>query len=166
MRKSIVAAIGAAATVAVAGGTGLAMASTSHPAATGTEHFQLMSTSASSNRDSLVAYGAFTAAGVDISGNGNTDTVDLPGGTFRLTHKQTGGSQHVNPATCLLTVNQRATYRISDGTGRYAGISGSGKATVAILGIGARNSKGGCAINKAPAAFQFIVRASGPVTLP
>ena len=67
MHKIITSAAVAAAATALLGGTGIAAAS-SHAGAAKAEHFQLMSTSASSNRSSLIAYGAFTAGGVDTAG--------------------------------------------------------------------------------------------------
>ena len=47
---------------------------------------------------------------------------------------------------------QNATYTLGNGTGAYQGVTGSGKATLNILGIAARNSAGKCSMTKAPAA--------------
>ncbi len=165
MRNSIVAAIGTAAVAAAIGGTGLAMAGT-HAGTTQTEHFQLMSTSSTPNTSSLIAYGAFTAAGVDSVGSHNTDTVTLPGGTFKIVHKDVSHTQQFNPATCQFSFGAKAAYTLGSGTGKYKGISGSGTAQVSVLGIGARDSKGACSMSKPPVAQQQIIRASGPVTLP
>jgi hypothetical protein len=164
MRKIITSAAVAAAAAAVLGGTGMAVAGT-HAAATGTEHFQLMSTS-SFNRSSVVAYGAFTAGGAGVSGAHNTETVTFANGSFTLVHKSTGGHQQFNPTTCLLTGRQTATYTIGNGTGAYAGISGSGKAVLTILAVAARNSTGACSQALPPAAIHVVINASGPVTLP
>ncbi len=163
MRKIITSAALAASAIALLGGTGIAAAS-SH-AVTKTESFQLMSTSGT-NKSSAIAYGAFTAAGVDTSGAHNTDTLTFSNGTLKLVHKKTGGSQHFDPTTCLLTITQTATYTLGNGTGAYKGVTGSGKATVNILGIAARNSAGKCSMAKAPVAFHFLVNGSGPVTMP
>lgn len=165
MRKIITSAAVAAAAAALLGGTGMAAAS-SHATASGTEHFQLMSTSGTSNKSSVIAYGVFTAGGVDTSGAHNTDTLTFANGSFKLVHKITGGSQHFNTKTCLLTGTQTATYTLGSGTGAYARISGSGKATVNILGIAARNSNGQCSQSLPPVAFHLLINASGPVTLP
>jgi len=167
MFKTIAAIAGAAAVAAAVGGSALAMAS-SHPAASGTEHLQLMSTSATSSSSSLIAYGpAFTAAGTDHEGSGNVDTVTFANGTFKITHKLSGrGTQHFNPVTCQYVVTQNATYKLSGGTGAYKGISGSGTAKLSILGIGARNSKGKCSQTKAPVAQHQLINASGPASLP
>jgi hypothetical protein len=64
----------------------------------------------------------------------------------------------------LLTINLHGTYTIGHGTGKYAGISGSGKYQLAILGIGAR-SHGKCSQTKAPVAWQQVITASGPAHL-
>jgi hypothetical protein len=165
MRKLIIAAAGAAAAAAVIGSTGLAMAST-HASVAKTEHFQLMSTSTTSNKSSLLAYGAFTAAGTDVAGKGNTDTVTFPNGSFKLVHKMVSHTQHFDPATCLYSFGGKATYTVGQGTGAYQGISGSGTAQVSVLGIAARNSKGACSMSLPPVAQQQLISGSGPVTLP
>ena len=164
MRKIITSAAVAAAATALLGGTGIAAAS-SHAAATKTEAFQLMSTSGT-NKASVIASGAFTAGGVGTAGAHNTETLTFANGSVKLVHKKISGSQHFDPATCLLTGTETDSYTLGNGTGAYAGISGSGKATVNILAIAARNSQGKCSMSKAPAAFHFLVNASGPVTLP
>jgi hypothetical protein len=148
--------------VAVIGGGGLASASVS-PAAVQTEHFQLVTASATSNTAGVIAYGAFTGSAVDIMGN-TTDTFKFPNGSFQVRHSPGKGPQSFNPNTCLLTVNQHGTYTLGHGTGRYAGISGHGTYQISILGIGAR-SKGRCSQNQPPVAFQQIIKASGPVHL-
>jgi hypothetical protein len=165
MRNSIIAAIGSAAVAAAIGGTGLALAS-SHGAATQTEHFQLMSTSATSNTSSVIAYGAFTGAGTDKVMAHNTDTVTLPDGTFVITHKDVSHTQHFNPATCQFSFGGKATYTLGRGTGKYEDLSGSGTAKVSILGIGARDSAGKCSMSLPPVAQQQVIQATGPVTLP
>ena len=169
MFKSIAVAAGTAAVAAAVGSSALAVASTGsaqHQAAS-TEHFQLMSTSPTSSNVPVVAYGsAFTASGTDHEGKSNTDTLQFANGTFKLTHKMTGGTQHINPATCLFTFTGTATYKLSGGTGAYQGISGSGSAKLSLLGITARNSKGKCSPSLAPVAQQELIQASGPATLP
>jgi hypothetical protein len=156
------AAIGAISAAAVLGGAGLAAAS-ARPAASGTEHFQIMTTSATSSTDSVIATGVFVAGGVSHEGK-TTGTEVFPGGTFRIVHSPGKGPQTFNPKTCLLTVSQHGTYTLSHGTGKYKGISGHGKYQISILAIAAR-SKGKCSMSKPPVAFQLIIKASGPVTL-
>jgi hypothetical protein len=151
--------------VAIGGVAAASASPTVVPSVSGIQHFQLMTTSATSNRASVIAHGAvFTAGGVDIQGN-KVDTVKFPGGTFRIRHSAGHGPQSFNPRTCLLTVTQRGTYRLSHGTGKFKGISGHGRYLVRILAVGPRNAKGKCSMSKAPTAFQQIINAQGPAHL-
>jgi hypothetical protein len=166
MRRTLAAAIGAVSVAAMLSSAGLAAASTraSAPAAHGTEHFQIMSTSATASTNSIIATGLFTAGGVNHPGN-TTDTAVFPGGTFKIAHSPGKGTQSFNPETCLLTLNLHGTYTVGHGTGQYAGISGHGTYQLSILAIGAR-SGGKCSQSKPPVTFQQIIKASGPVALP
>ncbi len=161
MRKMLGIATGLVA-MAAAGAAGVAGAST-HPALSGTEHFQLVSTSTTSNRGMVIAYGAFTARAVDVQGN-KADTFKFANGSFKVTHSPGKGPQTFNPKTCLGLVNQHGTYTIGHGTGAYAGITGRGKYQLSIVLIGAK-SGGRCVRNKPPAAAEIIIRATGPVRL-
>jgi hypothetical protein len=165
MRKSIASALTAAAAAAVVGGTGLAMAST-HTAVSGTENFQMMTTSGTSSSASVIASGMFTAPGVDHEHNkANTATFVFSNGTINLKHSKGTGTQNFNPKTCLLTINEHGTYNLTSGTGAYTGITGSGKYQLSILAIGAK-SGGKCTQSKPPVAFHQLINASGPVSLP
>ena len=165
------AAVVAAGAVAVTGLTG-ASAATIRPAApavrpsvSGIEHFQLMTTSATSNKESIIALGSvFTAGGVDHAGN-RVDRVVFPGGTFKIRHFKGHGTTRVNPVTCLLRINRHGTYRLRAGTGKYAGISGHGRYRLKIRAVAARNANGHCTQSKPPVAFQQIIKAHGPVKL-
>jgi hypothetical protein len=180
MRKTLAALIGAAATVTMITGAGVAAASparpgspahpvtitrpaSSHRAVTGTEHFQAVSTSLTSSRSKVVAYGVFNASGVDIATSNTRDTFKFPGGKFRVRHHATRSRQHFSTRTCAGTVRERGTYKLSHGTGKYAGISGHGRYRLRGL-IVARHTAHGC--SRRPIAIQVIIRAHGPVTLP
>jgi hypothetical protein len=166
-RRNKIAAI--AGTVVAAGAvvlSGLTAASaTSAPVPT--EHLQLDSVSATSNRAPVIATGVFTASGVDHQGSGNIDKVVFPGGTFKINHTNGAGPFHFSPKTCVFSGTIHGTYKIYGGTGRYAGISGHGKYVADVLGIGPRTANGKCNPNQnaAPVAQQEIIRASGPLTL-
>ena len=165
MRKTITSAIIAASAAATVVSGGMALAST-HSATTGTESFQMMTTSGTSRSASVIARGVFTAPGVDHENHrNNTATFVFPTGTVRLKHSAGTGQQAFNPKTCLLTVNFHGTYKITGGTGSYAGITGRGNYKLNILGIGQR-SGGKCSQSKAPRAYRQVINASGPVTLP
>lgn len=150
-----------AATAAMLGG-GAAQASAT-PAASGTEHLQLVSTSATSNKASIIVSGVFTAGGVDVQGN-KADTVKFSNGSFKIAHSNGTGTQKFNPTTCLMTIQLHGTYKISSGTGTYKGISGHGTYQLSILGVGAKVG-GKCSQKAAPVAFQQVIKASGPVHL-
>jgi hypothetical protein len=165
MRKSIASVITAAAAAAVVGGTGLAMAST-HTAVSGTENFQMMTTSGTSSTASVIASGVFTAPGVDHEHRStNTATFVFSNGTVSVKHSSGTGQQSFNPKTCLLTVNLHGTYKITGGTGSYAGITGSGNYKLSILGIAAR-SGGKCTQSQPPLAWHQVINASGTASLP
>jgi hypothetical protein len=163
MRKTLAAVIGAVSVTAVLGGAGLAAAS-ARTAVSGTEHFQLMSTSATSKQSSIIATGAFTAGGSDTSMTSSTATVTFPGGTFVITHSKGTGTQSFNPNTCLLQANLKGTYSLGNGTGAYAHISGTGTYQLSILAVGAK-SGGTCSKTLPPPTFQQVISASGPVSL-
>src|SRR5690349_11794547 len=133
MRKTLAALIGAAATVTMITGAGVAGASpvypartshpaSAHPAVTGVENFQSVSASISRKRSPVVIYGACTDRGVDVTTGKTTDRFRFPGGSFRVTHNNTRSHQHFNPTTCAGTFRQRGTYTLSNGRGTYAGI--------------------------------------------
>ena len=156
------AAVAASATVALTG-LSAASASPARPAASGTEHLQLMSTSATSSAAPIIGYGVFTASGVDHMGN-KADTIKLPGGSFKINHSPGKGPQHFNPKTCLAQIAQHGTYTLSGGTGKYKGISGHGTYHFTLLLLG-KKVHGKCSQKAAPVAFQQIIQASGPASL-
>ena len=162
MRRTFAAAIGTLSVAAVISGASLAGASGS-AAASGTEHFQLMSTSATSKTSGLIATGVFTVGGTDTRTTSTTDTVTFSNGTFVITHSKGTGSQSFNPQTCLLKLNLTGTYTLGSGTGAYAGISGSGTYQLTILAVGAKS--GGTCSKTLPPTFQQVIRASGPASL-
>jgi hypothetical protein len=131
---------------------------------TGTEYIQEMSTSATSPVSQVIAHGAFTAAGTDTQTSQNTDLLKFPGGTFVATSKATSVQNHVDSGTCATTLTIKLTYTLGKGTGRFAGISGSGHATTTVLNLAVHPAHGGCSPT-ASIAQQSLVEASGPVTL-
>ena len=161
--------LGGISLVAVAGAmaaTGLTAASASQAAgSSGFEHFQLVTTNPANNAPStIIARGAFTAGGIDHPGS-KVDTVVFPDGTFKIAHSNGTGTPRFNAKTCLGAIVLNGTYRLSGGTGAYAGISGHGIYRLNILIVAARNSAGKCSQKLPPAAFQQIIRAQGPVSL-
>jgi hypothetical protein len=171
MRKNHRRLLAAAGSMLAAGAIALsgiaAAAAAPHAAQAGTsgiEHFQIMSTSATATKDTVIAYGLFTAGGVDITTSNTTDTFKFPNGTIKVRHSPGTGPQSFNRHTCRITVHQHGTYTLVSGTGKYAGISGHGTFHLDILAVGAR-SHGKCTQKKPPVTFELIVRASGPAHL-
>jgi hypothetical protein len=132
-------------------------------AASGTEHFQLMSTSPTSNTANVIASGVFTKAGIDHQGS-KVDTLVFSNGTFKVAHSRGTGTPKLNPKTCLLTLNLRGTIALSGGTGAYKGISGKGTYQFSELAILAK-SGGKCTMKKPPTASQVIIKATASVKL-
>jgi hypothetical protein len=172
-KRAALAAMTAAAAAAVIGLAVPASASpaTVRPAAvSGTEHFQIMSTSTTSNKLSVIVYGAFTAAGTDIesaNSNGPTSTsvFALPGGSFKVTHTNPNGGSF-NTKTCLFMFTGKGTFKLSGGTGKYKGITGKGTFTLAFLGIAPRLKSGACNPNAVPITSHQLVNATGAIKIP
>jgi hypothetical protein len=150
--------------VAVAGQAVPADASPSVP---GGVNFQMMTTSGTARTIPVIAWGLFTAAGVDHEDNdGVVHTFAFPGGTFQLRyHLPSGIGYTVNPRTCLATGSGNGPYTLSGGTGAYRRISGSGHYSLNIVEIQAK-ANGACSDTRPPVAFQEVITASGPVKLP
>ena len=151
----------AAATLTV---TGLTAASAASTGVSGTEFTQIMTTSATSPTESIIVHGLFTDYGVDHSGN-NVDTIVLQQGSYKVAHPVTSTSTQSNPATCFSQITEKGTFRVFDGTGKYAGISGHGTFRASVLFIAPRVS-GKCSQTQPPVAFQLVITASGPASLP
>ncbi|MGO8885945.1 MAG: hypothetical protein ACLQI7_20075 [Streptosporangiaceae bacterium] len=173
MRRTLAAVITTVAAAAMISGTSLAAASArpaspASPASSahsGIEHFQAMTTSATARPGSLIATGVFTAGGIDIVKGSKTDKFKFPGGSFTVRHHAVHTKQALNKKTCLFTLSQRGTYKLSRGTGGYARISGSGKYVLHILAISARLSSGRCTFMLLPRTWQQVITAQGPVRL-
>ena len=166
LRGKILGGISVAAVAGAIAATGLTAASASQAAgSSGTEFFQLVNTSPANNApSSIIARGVFTAGGVDHPGS-KVDTVVFPNGTFKIAHSNGTGTPHFNAKTCLFALALNGTYRLSGGTGAYAGISGHGIYRLNLTFVEARNAAGKCTNKVPPTAFQQIIRAQGPVSL-
>jgi hypothetical protein len=164
-RSRLIGRAGAVATVTAIAVSGAMTASAARAAVSGTEHFQMMTTSGTGSTGSVIASGVFTAPAVDHEHSSNTSTFTFSNGTILIKHSNGTGTQHFDPKTCLMTINLHGTYKLLSGTGAYAGISGSGNYQLSILAIGA-SSGGKCVQNKPPVALHQVINASGPVSLP
>ncbi len=156
--------LGIGSAVAVAGA--LALTGITGAAASGSQpgyiHVTIMGTNPSASAPrSIIVTGSINAGGVDKPGN-KVDNAVFPDGSFLITHSKGIGTPRFNPRTCIFQLAQNGTYTLSNGTGAYAGISGHGIYRLNITQVAARNSAGKC--TNASAAFQFLVRAQGPVS--
>lgn len=134
------------------------------PATKPNEHLRIMSTKAASHRLSVIATGAFTAGGIDKPAR-EIDTLILPGGTFTFKHVSTSFTASANPKTCLITETEKGTFTLGGGTGRYAGIRGSGTYVTRIVAVAAKNHARQCKHVQAPQTFQGTTAASGTVRI-
>jgi hypothetical protein len=137
----------------------------------GREHFTLMAALAGRTADapfeaSIIGTGLFTDGGtIDITKREQSAVMKLGQGTIRLT--TTGGSgsaPKVNRSTCLTIQTGSGTYKLGHGTGRYAGISGSGHFATTVHFVSARKPDGNCALNR-ELAYQVVVTLTGTATL-
>jgi hypothetical protein len=129
----------------------------------GAVHLRLMSTKATSRRISVIATGAFTAGGTDRPGR-VTDLLSFQDGTLRYRHVTSTFSASFGSQTCLLTETLTGRFTLADGTGRYAGVHGSGHFALSIVAVTRKNRAGRCTHVQAPATFQQLATANGTVT--
>jgi hypothetical protein len=163
MRISFAAAILVVSVVTAITATNIASA-TVGPGVRPHEHLRIMSTKAASRRLSVIATGAFTAGGYDKPAR-TIDTIVLPGGTFTFKHVSTSFSGTANPKTCLITETQKGTFTLGGGTGKYAGIHGSGTYVTSIVAVATKNHAGQCKHLQAPHTFQGTTTATGTVRM-
>jgi hypothetical protein len=150
-------------------GTGIAAASTlAGSALGGTEQFQTMVDSPTATTVRVVEWGAIgTAAGVGYpKPSAKLSRFVFPDGSYQVTHSVPTGPHSLNPKTCLLRANEHGTYTVSGGTGKYKGITGSGKFTVSGIVILARTKSGACDTSANPVALQQVVDGTATVHIP
>lgn len=148
---------------------GIPVAASAQPA-TGPEDFTIVVTG---HRPQLfTAEGTLIATGTAVpvisnGASGGVDQVQLPGGTFTLTLQNTdsptGGGGPPDPVTCVSTFDGTGISTISDGTGQFAGITGSGTYTFHGTFIATRTPQGSCSQQ---GTIIDIVRDHGTLTLP
>jgi len=173
MLRAPVKVIAAAVTAAAIGGATITAASARmsiSAARHGREHFTLMAalarTADASIHASIIGTGLFTDGGtIDLSKSAHSAEMKLGRGTIRLTTTLGRGSvPNVNPSTCLTSQTASGTYKLSHGTGKYAGLSGSGHFKTTVHFVSARNRDGSCS-QKRELAYQAVVTMTGTATL-
>lgn len=165
MRKAIVTATAtAAAALAVAN---IAAATST----TKTETFTAITSNPGSGVASLIATGGFTAGGTMMLTAKHTETFRFAAGKFTFVVRKGRKHQGLNLTTCLYTKTGSSSYTLTDGTGAYQGISGSGKVSFSLRAVYPL-VKGKCPSSDqpggsgTPTAIQYVQTASGPVSLP
>ena len=73
----------------------------------------------------IIVSGAFSDGGVEHPGR-TIDQAVFNGGSFRIDHSAGHPTSRFNPKTCVGTITQTGPFHVYDGTGRFAGINGSG----------------------------------------
>jgi hypothetical protein len=165
-----------AAILAAAASATLLSAGWASASSSGTQTFVLTSHSNAANPVyQATASGVFSATGT-MQATSTASNAPLkatfPNGTFLLNEVSAGRtSGSINPSTCAAVyTNTGVTYKISNGTGKYAGITGNGTASLKFTGTLPKLSNGKCneASNATPVAGSVtsVVHAVGPVTLP
>jgi hypothetical protein len=128
------------------------------------ERFRIISTSATSRRQSALATGEFTAGGYvvpgQVTGLRSTDKMVFPSGTFLVARHITRQSLPLPTSACLISETIHGTYSLSHGTKAFAGISGSGGFVLRITGV-IRKSHGKC--GGSMTVYQQITYESGTV---
>lgn len=170
MRRALAITLGLAAAASLAGSAAVATAQASpvrapgpgpaRPAQTASaaraEHFRVISISAAA-RSSVLATGAFTAGGYQVSGPvaglRATDTIVFPNGRLTVRRRITRQALPLPTSACLVTETIHGTLSIGGGTGAYRRISGTGGFVQRITGVLPR-SHGQC--GGAMTAYQSI----------
>jgi hypothetical protein len=156
-RAAMAAMVGAAvaAVLGLAVPAGASSIAANPAAVTGAEHFQIMSTATNNSPNSpLIAWGVFTGAGVDreissnAAGTKGVDTFIFANGKFTVKHTAKTQKQSFNTKTCFYAFSQTGVFTLSGGTGKYKGISGSGKFALSVVGIGPKLKSGACNPNQ------------------
>jgi hypothetical protein len=158
MRRPLAAALTLASTAALLGGAAVAAqaspaaapagpAAVHQPGFRGAEHFRIISVTASSRHQSVLATGAFTAGGYQVPGKvaglRAVDKMVFPNGTFLVTRRITKQVLPLPTSSCQISETIRGTLSISGGTGSYRGMSGGGAFLLQISGV-IRKSGGKC----------------------
>jgi hypothetical protein len=134
-------------------GTGVAGASKAS-----TEYFTIVQTSFDGPQ-TVYAVGPISGTGTDTVMGPHKDVFGFTDGSVTIKHSRTGNAKNTyDPATCVGTFTEKGTYTIPNGTGAYAGVSGSGRYQVSGFFQG-------CDHHQPPTVALVIIRASGPISL-
>ena len=112
-------------TVAAVGVVGIQGTASSAPLTK--QNFTLTSDFSEEGGGTVVASGAINATGEDVIISDTEDQFVFPDGTLTIIHAPVRGKDHFNDKKCTGSFRETGTYVISEGTGQYEGVTGSGK---------------------------------------
>ena len=110
-----------------------------------------------------------TEGTVALGGPANgTSPLDFRAGKLTVRHTKTsGGTQSLNPKTCVLSFSEGGVYTVVGGTGKFSGATGHGKYRIRVIIRVQRLKNGTC--NTSPSAYPISGRASflahGPLSV-
>lgn len=111
------------------------------------EKFRIVTTTAGSRHQSVLATGSFTAGGYQVPGAASgglaVDKMVFPSGSFKVTRHIHHQSHPLPTRSCLIRITISGSYTLGSGTGAFRGISGSGGFTTRISEV-LRRSGGTC----------------------
>jgi len=123
----------------------------------GRQRFLLVSTDATDEAATVLAFGPIHAKGTDVFVSDTRDRFEFPDGNLRIRHEVKGTpKESFDEVTCLARYQEHGTYRITGGTGEYEGASGSGHYELNALAVG-------CDENEPPETFVLKIRARGSI---
>jgi hypothetical protein len=127
--------------------------------ATGSQRFTV---SGSDNGGHVYASGPISGSGRDIVMGQNADKFVFPNGSVIVSHHATSMNDNFDPRSCMDRFTESGTYSLSNGTGAYKGVTGSGTYTAKGVARGTRTATG-CSMQ---AKSRYLVNASGWTKLP
>lgn len=104
----------------------------------------------------VIGNGPIHAHGKDVVVSGHVDRFVFPRGSITIRHRNTAQHQHFDKVTCYGVFTERGVYRVTRGSGAYAGAHGHGKFSV-------KGTSFGC--GKQPRIFQLVLHAAGPLSV-
>jgi hypothetical protein len=105
-----------------------------------TERFHVAST-VPSGPGTIIITGVVNAGGTEHPGRA-IDDATFAGGSFRIDHSTGQPSASFDTRTCVGTISQTGPFTVRDGTGRFAGLAGSGSYVFHALYTTARDAAG------------------------
>lgn len=160
---------GAALVLAAAGTATAATASTTGTSATArattSPHHVTIAIGGNTQHPTVIVNGALHGSGKDDPNHSDFDVLHLNGGTLRVTHPNKDATYvpTVDRQTCYASFQEHGMFTLGHGTGKYAGITGSGKYHASGYTIAKRKKSGKCDFHAEPKVEIFTVHGSGTV---